>query len=140
VPGGVATPLVSGQGCQGLDFKDTGGNNETLVSGIVKANVPGFHVFSAPWETTSAVLANINKLYGHNLNLPATYVGPNYVYAISISPSGSASLVTYNSDLNPPSTYPVLPSPVASASGPGPDTTPSLFSIAATGGINGAVP
>ena len=66
---------------------------------------------------------------GYNLNLPATYKGPNHVYAISISPSGGASLVTYNSNLNPPSTYPVLPSPVAGASCPGPDTTPALFSI-----------
>ena len=43
-------------------------------------------------------------------------MGPNYVYAISIAPSGDASLVTYDSKLNPPATYPVLPSPVASAS------------------------
>ena len=139
VPSGVATPLVPCPGCQGLDFNDTKGNNEALVTGILKFNVPGFYVFSAPWDTISALLANINKQPGYNLNLPATYMGPNYVYAISIAPSGSASLVTYNSDLNPPSTYPVLPSPVPSASCPGPDTTPSLFSVTATGGTNGAV-
>lgn len=139
VPIGVALPLFTcpgSPGCQGLDFYDTGGDNEALIAGIVNANVPGFYVFSAPWETTSALLAKINTLYGYNLNLPATYEGPNRIYAISISPSGDASLVTYNSNLNPHSTYPVLPAPVAGASCPGPDTTPALFSIKATGGIN----
>ena len=139
VPSGVATPLVPSYGCQGLDFTDTASNNEILVTTIVKIHVPGFYVFSAPWETVSALMANTNKKQGYNLTLPTSYAGPNDVYAISITPSGSASLVTYHSDLNPPSTYPVLPSPVASASPPGPDTTPSLFSITATGGINGAV-
>ncbi len=139
VPSGAAVPLVPCPGCQGLDFNDTKGNNEALLTGTISLNVPGFYVFSAPWETISALLANINDLKGYNLTLPATYMGPNYVYAISIAPSGSASLVTYNSNLNPPSTYPALPSPVANASCPGPDTTPSLFSIAATGGSNGAV-
>jgi len=42
-------------------------------------------------ETISALLANINRLGGYNLNLPGTYMGPNYVYAISITPSGVAS-------------------------------------------------
>jgi hypothetical protein len=138
-PSGVVTPFFTCPGCQGLDFNDTGGNNETLVAGIINVNFPGFYVFSAPWETIRALLANINNLKGYNLTFPTSYMGPNYVYAISIAPSGSASLVTYNSNLNPPSTYPVLPSPVASASCPGPDTVPALFSIPATGGIDGAV-
>jgi len=127
---------VSCPGCQGLDFNNTKGNNDALVAYIINVNVPGFYVFSAPWETISALMAKLNTLKGYNLNLPATYMGPNYVYAISISPSGSASLVTYNSNLDPSSTYPALPAPVAGASCPGPDTTPRLFSIAATGGIN----
>jgi len=140
VPSGVSPPFLScpgSPGCQGLNFYNTEGDNEALVAAIVKANVPGFYVFSAPWETTSALLAKINTLYGYNLKLPATYEGPNHVYVISIALSGDASLVTYNSNLNPPSTYPVLPEPVAGASCPGPDTTPELFSIKATGGING---
>ncbi len=136
VPGGVAAPLVVCQGCQGLDFNDTDGNNETLAAGLINTTLPGFYVFSAPWETIHALMENIKNLKNYNLDLPATYMGPNYVYAISISPSGSAGLVTYNSNLDPPSTYPVLPSPAAGASCPGPDTTPSLFKISATGGIN----
>jgi hypothetical protein len=44
-------------------------------------------------------------------------------------------LVTYNSNLDPPSTYPVLPAPVVSAS----CTAQAPFSITVTGGINGAV-
>ena len=54
--------------CQGLDFSDQDGDNEALVTAIVKANAPGFYVFSAPWETISALMANINKLEGYNLS------------------------------------------------------------------------
>src|SRR5271170_3199119 len=58
LPDGVAPPFLTcptlGSGltysCQGLDFRDLEGANETLVSDIVKANEPGFYVFSAPWE------------------------------------------------------------------------------------------
>lgn len=130
---------VSCPGCQGLDFNNTKSNNDALVAGIINKNVPGFYVFSAPWETSSALMANLNTLKGYNLSLPATYMGPNNVYAISIAPapSGSASLVTYNSNLDPSSTYPVLPAPVAGAACPSPNTTPALFSVKATGGING---
>src|SRR5664279_1823056 len=133
---GVATPLIPCAGCQGLDFGDQGGDNETLVTGIVKANVPGFYVFSAPWETTRALLANINKLERYSLSLPARYGGPNYIYAISIAPSGRARLVTYNSNLNPPSTYPALPPPPLVST---PCTAQTPFSITVTGGKGGAV-
>lgn len=139
VPTGVAAPVPPCPGCQGLDFKNTGGNNDALVARIVDANVPGFYVFSAPWETISALMASINTQRGYNLKLPASYSGPNQIYAISIGPSGVASLVTYDSAVNPPATYPVLPSAVASTSCAGPATTPALFSISATGGVNGAI-
>ena len=104
--------------------------------GIVKGNVPGFYVFSAPWETTSSLLANINTLEGYNLSLPAAYRGSNYIYAISITPSGSASLVTFDSSINPPPTYPATTGTplVSTACTP---KTPS--SILVTGGVNGAV-
>lgn len=120
-----------------LDFNNTGGNNDTLVSGIIKKNIPGYYVFSAPWETISALLAKINSQQGHNLNLPATYMGSNYVYAVSIAPSGDARLVTYNGNLNPPATYPVLPSPVTGASCT--YKQQPYFSTARTGGVNGVV-
>jgi|SRR5271157_4397837 len=122
--------------CQGLDFNDQDGDNEALITRIVQASVPGFYVFSAPWETTRTLLANINTLGGYNLTLPAGYISPNYIYVISITPSGSASLVTYNSNLNPPSTYPVLPSgKIVSAA----CTQQTTFSITITGGVGGAV-
>ena len=111
LPTAVATPAVSCANCQGLDFADQGGDNETLVDGIIKANVPGFYVFSAPWETTTALLTHINAHGGYNLNLPTSFAGPNYIYAITIAPSAKARLVTFNSHLNPASTYPVLPRP-----------------------------
>jgi hypothetical protein len=136
LPSGVAVPPQFCPTCQGLDFNDQGGDNEALVTGIVKANVLGFYVFSAPWETTRALLANINKLEGYNLSLPASYRGPNYIYAISIAPPGSASLVTYNSNLNPPSTYPTLPPPPLVST---PCTAQAPFSITVTGGKGGAV-
>jgi len=144
VPAGVATPtpIVPVPGapiycptCTGLDFNNAYKNNDTLVSGIINKKSPGYYVFSAPWETISALLTSINTLYGYNLKLPTTYMSPNYVYAISIPPSGSASLVTYNSNLTPPSTYPVLPAPVQSAA-----CTHSLqpyFKAVRTGGVDG---
>ncbi len=84
VPSGVAQPVFPCADCQGVDFIDQNGDNEALVSGIVNANVPGFHVFSAPWETTRSLLASINDLEGSNLTLPSSYQGPNTVYAISV--------------------------------------------------------
>jgi hypothetical protein len=105
------------------------------VNGIVTANLPGFYVFSAPWETTSTLLTNIDRSHSYNLTLPAGYAGPDYIYAISIAPSGSASLTTFNSNLNPASTYPKLPSPVNA----GNSCSATPFSIAAKGGVGGAV-
>jgi hypothetical protein len=75
----------------------------------VKAREVGFHVFSAPWETVSAMLANINRRYGDRLAMPSSYAGPNQVYAVSITPSGSASLVTFDAKLTPPIGPVVLP-------------------------------
>ncbi|MBF0551391.1 MAG: hypothetical protein HQK60_12750 [Deltaproteobacteria bacterium] len=141
VPVGVATPLPSMPcpECQGLVFSDDKGTNLNLVAGIIKANTPGFYVFSAPWETISRLLADINKLKGYNLTLPATYPGANHVYAISITPSGSAGLITFDSKLDPPDTYPVLPPPpIHSAPCPSATSTPALFTITRTDGVNGA--
>jgi hypothetical protein len=136
---GVATPLVPCADCQGLDFDDQGGDNEALVTGIVKANMPGFYVFSAPWETTRALLANINKLEDYNLSLPASYISPNYIYAISIAPLGRSHLVTYNSNVVPPSTYPTLPAGRIVSAPCLPASTNTTFHIQVTGGVGGAV-
>jgi len=121
LPAGVAGPTPPLPGypsycpdCTGLDFNNAN-NNSTLVAGIIDKKTAGYYVFSAPWETIKALLTKINTQYGYNLNIPTTYMGTNYVYAVSIPTSGSTSLVTYNSNLNPPATYPVLPAPVATA-------------------------
>jgi len=135
LPPDVAPPAYLCAACQGLDFRHQDGDNEVLVSGILKANAPGFYVFSAPWETVSAVMANLNQREGYNLTLPASYISPNYIYAISIAPSGSASLVTYDSHITPPATYPVLSPPPASTA----CTAQTHFSITVTGGQDGAV-
>jgi hypothetical protein len=134
-PSGVASPLLDCPGCQGLDFNDQGGDNEALVNGIVSAAAPGFYVFAAPWEVVSAVLDHLNRSHSFGLNLPTSYAGPNTVYAVSITPSGGASLVTYNSNLNPPSTYPELPSQVSA----GNSCAATPFSITVRGGTGGAV-
>ncbi|MDD2736518.1 MAG: hypothetical protein PHF56_21510 [Desulfuromonadaceae bacterium] len=142
VPDGVIEPVAGafwpgspayGTTSTGLDFNNTNGNNDTLVSGIISNNQTGYHVFSAPWETISALMSSINAQHGYNLNLPTTYMGPNYVYAISIPTAGCASLVTYNSNLNPPATYPVLPTPVASAACT--HSEQSYFKTVLTGGV-----
>lgn len=137
VPDGAALPSAYCPDCTGLDFINSGGNNDALVSGIITKKIPGYYVFSAPWETISALMTTINTQNGYNLNLPANYKGPNHVYAISIPSSGSASLVTCNSNLNPPATYPLLPSPVASTACT--YSQQPYFSTSRTGGVDGAV-
>ncbi len=109
LPTGVVAPFLGCPSCQGLDFGNSGGANDALLSGLVKAKASGFHVFSAPWGTTSAMLTNLNKLYGSSLQLPSAYAGPNQVYAVSITPSGSASLTTFDAKLSPATSAPVLP-------------------------------
>ncbi len=116
LPNGVAKPRHGyNDNCSGLDFNNTGGVNDVLVSAIIEKETPGYYVFSAPWETIDALLSTLNEDQGYNLDLPATYLGANHVYAISLSTQGNASLVHYYSNLTPPDTYPVLPSAVASA-------------------------
>lgn len=136
VPNGVAPPAPSlpCPYCQGLDFSDQDGSNETLVEGILKADVPGFYVFSAPWETMAPLLLNVSRLGGYGLAPPGSYQGPNFVYAITIVPAGGASLVTYNANLNPAFTYPQLPAPPLR---PATCTAQTHFNIATTGGIPG---
>lgn len=119
---GVTTPqaFISGgpaycTNCSGLDFGNAGGVNDLLATNIIETKTAGFYVFSAPWETVRAMMASINSKYGYGLSLPTSYMGTNYVYAISVPTTGKASLVTYNSNLNPPDTYPVLPSTVQAA-------------------------
>ena len=139
IPSAVATPAVPcANSCQGLDFADQGGDNEKLVSGIISAKVAGFYVFSAPWEAVSALLGSINTSEGYNLSVPTSYAGPNFIYAISIAPSGSARLVTFNSHLNPSSTYPALPAPGAAST---PCIAQAHFTITVTGSSMGvAIP
>jgi hypothetical protein len=100
----------------------------------VKAN--GFYVFSAPWETTSALMANINKLEGYNLTVPASYAGPNIYlrnlnYAVQERQPGYLQQ-QYKSAFH----YPVLPPPKLVST---PCVPPEPFSITVTGGKGGAV-
>ena len=139
LPDGVAPPFFECTSCQGLDFRDMDGDNETLVSNIIQASAAGFYVFAAPWETIHDVLTKINQLEGYNLTLPASYAGANVLYAISITPAGKASLITYNTGANPPWSYPVLPAGGIVASPCLPAATHTLFHVELTSGVNGAV-
>jgi hypothetical protein len=130
VPVEVAKPTYPCDACIGLEFLDQQGDNEVLFSGIVTASAPGFYVFSAPWETVRALMADVNQLEGSNLMLPTRYAGPNVLYAISVTPSGNASLLNYNSNFIPPSTYPVSPTPGIVTS----QCTAPPFQIQVTGG------
>lgn len=134
LPDGVAAPdpHTPCPACQGLVFNDSKGDNAALVDTLIKAKAPGFFVFSAPWETISALLSSINARQGYQLALPTDYAEANAVYAISIAPSGSASLITYDSDLKPPASYPVLPPPPLGNTACS-VLTPSPFTITATG-------
>ena len=139
------SPLIICEGCQGLDFNDTPdytgmGDNEALVAGgssVIAYNAPGFYVFSAPWETTSQLMAGIISIENYDLTLPASYEGPNTIYAISITPSGTASLVVYNTGITPPATYPTLPSLTLTKTCTGGQAP---MNITVTGGANGTVP
>ncbi len=137
LPDGVVAPEEYCPDCQGLDFNDTAGNNIDLATGIITGNDPGFYVFSAPWETVNSLMKSIKQQEGYALNIPTNYMGPNMVYAISITPSGDVSLTSYDSKLDPPSTYPELPLPVEHISCSY-DLQPQL-STSRTGGVNGAV-
>ncbi len=136
VPGNVVTPSAFCASCQGIDFNDEGGDNESLVTAIIKAGAPGYYVFSLPWETAGSLMAAINKSNNYNLSVPSSYQGPNSIYAIAIAPSGNtATLTTYDSGVQPASTYPALPStvPVTSSC-----TQQTPFSIKVRGGSGGA--
>ena len=138
LPDDVATPNPRSPcpACQGLVFKDSKLNNMALVNRIIKTNATGFHVFSAPWETISELLANINTIKGYKLALPASFSGPNQIHAISIAPSGDASLITYDSKLSPPASYPALPGPTLGNTACS-ALTPSPFIITASGAPTG---
>ncbi len=134
VPQDVVPQLPLCAACQGLDFNDQQGDNEALVNTVIEAKAPGFYVFSAPWETISAVLGNINRLKGYNLTTPAAYAGPNYIYALAIGSSGTPRLITYNASLNPSADYPTLP-----AGGIVSTACKQTFNIQVTGGVGTAV-
>jgi len=107
----VAAPLNACASCQGIDFTDQNSDNESLIKTVIDYGDPGYFVFSAPWKTTQNLLAAANAAHSYGLTLPSSYQGPNFVYAVSITPSGTASLTTFNSTLNPPPTFPALPPP-----------------------------
>lgn len=123
----VAAPLISRESCHRIDFTDQNSDNESLIKTVIDYGVPGYFVFSAPWTATQNLLVAANAAHSYGLALPSSYQGPNFVYAISIAPFGTANLTTSNSNLQPKSTYPVLPPPALA----GASCSPPAFSISA---------
>ena len=147
LPDNVHAPLMNcpaiasggAYSCQGLDYRDLDGDNETLVGALIQSNAPGFYVFAAPWETIHSLMANINWLKHYNLTLPPSFISPNYIYAISITRLGSATFVTYSSGITPPASYPTLPAGAIVSSACLPVQTNTTFHLTVTGGVGGAV-
>jgi hypothetical protein len=135
LPSGVAPPLVACSACQGLDYSDVNGDNETLVSTILNSGVAGFYVFVAPWETIHPLMSSINSQHGFNLAAPTVYAGPNTIYSISVSASGAASLSVYNTNANPLPAYPTLPPGIVHTS----VRAQPFFTLTVTAGVGGAV-
>jgi hypothetical protein len=104
----VAPTLFNCYGCQGIDYANQGKDNDTLLSNLIDYTLPGYYVFSAPWDTTSEMMNTLKQAKGYSLALPSSYLGPNNIYAITVTPSGVASLVTYDSKITPSATFPVL--------------------------------
>lgn len=146
VPERVARPFLAcspggglSHSCQGLDFRDPAGANEKLLRDLITANSSGFFVFAAPWETVIKMMTGITRTNGSPLTPPTTYLGPNYVYAVTITPVGVASLITYNSNIDPPASYPTLPAGGIVESTCLPALTNTTFHVQFTGGVDGAV-
>lgn len=137
VPDGVMVPKDYCPDCAGLAFDDPSDNNIAIATGIINKDIPGFYVFSAPWETSSVLMDKINRHHGYALDIPANYRGPNLVYVITISPDGNARLITYDANLEPPSTYPELPSPIVRA--PCTYSQQPYSKIVLKGGVDGIV-
>jgi hypothetical protein len=134
VPAGVAEPSSFDGVTTGLAFGAEGGDNLELAQRILHARLPGFFVLSAPWETTSALLAGIVDAESYSLHAPTAYAGPNAVFAISVSPAGRAELTRYDAPLDPIASYPALPEPIPPAAC---DQQPP-FAIQRAAGVDGA--
>ncbi len=134
LPNNVAPPVVSCAACQGLAFEDGNGNNLSIADGIIAANVPGFYILSAPWETIHALMDDLNRQKGYHLATPGAYAGPDNVYAFAMSSMG-ARLVMYNAALQPDDAYPT-PAPLSQLSGA---CTATQFKVAVTVGSAGAI-
>ena len=122
---------------QGLVFDGASTSNLTIVEKILSDALPGFYLFSAPWETVSALMAAIQAKHQLAFTVPPTYGGSDQVLAISFKASGGATLTTYDAQLSPAATYPALPSPVARAACPSATSTPRRFTILAPDGSAG---
>ena len=128
VPSGASTPPSFCPDCQGIDFADSGGDNEALVNGIMAKGQGGFYVFALPFETLQSLLQNVKALNSYDYAVPATWEGANIFYVLTIPLNGPitrtapfkgpTTLTTYDTQIHPATTYPVpVPAPQSAACG-----------------------
>jgi hypothetical protein len=108
VPKTAATPPAYPPNCQGIDFADNGGDNEALVNGIISQKKGGYFVFALPFETFEKLLNNLKSLNSYEYAVPDDWEGPNKLYVLAVTPVGATVLNTYDTQINPGTSYPVL--------------------------------
>jgi hypothetical protein len=117
VPQGVSTPSTFFANCQGIDFADNGGDNETLVNGIIAQQQGGFYVFALPFETLQSLLNNVKTLNSYDYTVPVTWEGANTLYVLTIPLGGPTTLTTHDTQIHPATTYPIpVPTPQSTSS------------------------
>ena len=91
LPSGAAVPPAFYPSCQGLDFADSGGDNETLVNAVIARRLPRAYVFALPFATFQSLLAQLKVRNDYHYSVPAAWAGTNTVYVLTV-PAGSLSI------------------------------------------------
>ena len=117
VPTGVATPSFF-PNCQGIDFADSDGDNEALVTSIIAQEAGGSYLFALPFETLQALLTKLKAQNSYGYTVPAMWEGANTLYVLTIPPKGPPALTSCDTHIYPAATYPApVPGPRSTTCG-----------------------
>lgn len=111
VPADAPVPSSFPAGCQGIDYADRNGDNESLVSSILAKKQGGFHVFAMPFDTFKALLSGLKSQNSYDYTVPSAHEGPNVLYVLTVPSSGKAVLTSYDTGIVPGTAYPELNPP-----------------------------
>lgn len=111
VPQNAVAPLSFPSSCQGIDFADKNGDNETLVNGIIAQKQSGYYVFAIPFDTFKSLLNNLKSINSYSYAVPDAAEGPNILYVLAVQPAGQAALTKFDTHISPGTTYPELNPP-----------------------------